>query len=107
MEYFYCLNEKIIEYNMFPEYIKNKEINDEKNLFLEILKIIKTNEENGFGSGRNTTLKKLNKKNIITTEAIIRKNLFDMNSLGYIKSSKGRGGSILTSLGEKMLLDKV
>lgn len=113
MEYFCCLNEKIIEYSMLPEYIKNhiyleknKKSIEEKDLLLETLKIIKNNEESGFGSGRTTILKRMNEKKLNVTEAIVRKTLYELNRIGYIKSNRGRGGSVLTSLGEKFILEK-
>ncbi|WP_418964299.1 hypothetical protein, partial [Cetobacterium sp.] len=100
-------------YSMLPEYIKNhiyleknKKSIEEKDLLLETLKIIKNNEESGFGSGRTTILKRMNEKKLNVTEAIVRKTLYELNRIGYIKSNRGRGGSVLTSLGEKFILDK-
>lgn len=110
IEYFYCLNEKIIEKNMLPEYLKeNNYIKFKENikkideLMIETLIIIKENNSIGIGSGRNFILKSLNEKGFKVTEAIVRKTLHKLNKLEYIISSKGRAGSKLTELGEKIL----
>lgn len=110
IEYFYCLNEKIIDNSMLPEYLKdnknlknNHYIKNIDDLTLEILLIIKNNNQIGIGSGRNYILKSLHEKGINITEAIVRRLLLEMNKLGYIISSKGRKGSKITELGNKIL----
>lgn len=110
MEYFCCLNEKIIESNMLPDYIKeNLHLKDEINesndflLILEILSILKNHEKSEAGIGRNYILKSLKEKGIEVSEAIIRRLFKDMNKKGYIISNIGRKGSKITPLGKELI----
>lgn len=110
MEYFCCLNEKIIESNMLPDYIKeNLHLKDEINesndflLILEILNILKNHEKSEAGIGRNYILKSLKEKGIEVSEAIIRRLFKDMNKKGYIISNIGRKGSKITPLGKELI----
>lgn len=112
MEYFCCLNEKIIETTMLPEYIKEnidlKEDKDQSNnflLILEILNILKKSEKNEKGIGRSYILKCLKEKDFEISESIIRRLLQDMNKKGYIISTVGRGGSKITQLGKEISRD--
>lgn len=112
MEYFCCLNEKIIETTMLPEYIKeNIDLKEDKNqsndflLILEILNILKKSEKNEKGIGRSYILKCLKEKDFEISEAIIRRLLQDMNKKGYIISTVGRGGSKITQLGKEISRD--
>lgn len=109
MEYFCCLNEKIIELTMLPEYIKeNIDLKEETNqsndflLSLEILNILKKSEKDEVGIGRSHILKCLKETGIEISEAIVRRLLQDMNKKGYIISNIGRGGSKITPLGKEL-----
>ncbi|WP_297489462.1 sigma 54-interacting transcriptional regulator [uncultured Cetobacterium sp.] len=112
IEYFFCLNEKIIDISMLPEYIRGQEnLNTKKYekssedfLIFNILEIIYEKEKMGLGAGRQIILKELEKKNIDVSEAIIRKILNIMKEKGYIESSRGRGGTKLVNFGKETLM---
>ncbi|MGO3801071.1 MAG: sigma-54 interaction domain-containing protein [Fusobacterium sp.] len=107
MEYFFCLDEKIIEPQSLPAYILecshinlNETIMENtKSLKNQVLNIMYNFNFLGKGCGRKIIMNELKKINIFITEAKIRTIFNELKEEGYIISSKGRGGSHLTEKG--------
>lgn len=103
MEYFFCLDEKIIEPQSLPAYILecsninlNKNIiENTKSLKNQVLNIMYNFHLLGKGCGRKMIMNELKKINIFITEAKIRTIFNELKEEGYIISSKGREGKDL------------
>lgn len=111
IEYLYCLGEKIIEPEMFPQYIRNSYKNnikssevifqEKKNIFYEIAFAMVQLEKKGKSCGRKSISDELKNKEIFISEAQVRKYLENMKDEGFVISGEGREGSKLTEFGRK------
>ncbi len=92
----------------FPNYIinKNNKYSNSKALTDVILQIISKNSLSSHGIGRTKLLYELKSKDIVISDAEIRKLLHDLKDKQYIKISLGRSGSIITEQGIEYLSSK-
>lgn len=103
IEYLHCLDEKIIEPYMLPNYMnveqKNYNIFNKQSILEEkVIYVMNELENQGRTCGRMAIIDYLKNENIIATEVQIKKVFKNLNEKGYIKISKGRSGSKLTDL---------
>ncbi|WP_341457751.1 sigma-54 interaction domain-containing protein [Haloimpatiens massiliensis] len=94
-------NEEINKMCSEEVYILKSKCNFKK--ALEVLNIVNSFSVRGESLGRNKILKILREKNIETNEGEIRKILNVLNSLEFITSKVGRGGSAITGKGKEFL----
>lgn len=81
--------------------ILNKKLGYEK--YFCILKAIKKLNSEKISAGRSNIIEELKKENLNFTEAQVRYSLKVMNDVNVIDSKLGRGGSKITTKGEKIL----
>lgn len=75
----------------------------EIDLFGTVLKELQDSFGEGQRYGRNKLLERINEKGGFYTEGEVRKALSRLASYGFIRSAKGRGGSVITSDGTRLL----
>lgn len=93
--------EKIDNTTIVDKFILNE--GRELNLYGAVLDELISSLEKGQRYGRQMLLERINEKGEFYSEGEIRKALSKLSSYGFVRSAKGRGGSVITSDGIKLM----